>query len=76
MLFVVGEVCDTENEVANIKCGYVLVTAINSLQLSKDRYIIDYAEIFQLIQTIVIYIMFMDELYCGVIFCLIVSKEK
>ena len=27
----VGEVCDTENEVANTKCGYVLVTAVNSL---------------------------------------------
>ena len=63
MFFGVGEVCDTENEVANIKCGYVLVTAINSLYLFKDRYIIEYAEILQLIQTIVTYLMFMDELY-------------
>jgi hypothetical protein len=26
-----GEVCDREYEVGNIKCGYVCVTAINSL---------------------------------------------
>ena len=55
--------CDTEHEVANTKCGYVLVTAINSLQLLKDSYIIEDAEILQLIQTIVTYLMFMDELY-------------
>lgn len=63
MFFGVGEVCDTENEVANIKCGYVLVTAIKSLQLLNNRNIIDYVEILQLIQTIVTDLMFMDELY-------------
>jgi len=58
-----GEVCDTEYEVANIKCGYVRVTAINSLELLKDRYFIECAEILELIQTSVTYLMFMDELY-------------
>jgi len=56
-------VCDTEYEVANIKCGYVRVTAINSLELLKDRYFIECAEILELIQTSVTYLMFMDELY-------------
>jgi len=31
MFLGVGEVCDTEHEVANTLCGYVLVTAVNSL---------------------------------------------